>query len=110
MKRREFVVGLVGATAWPLAARTQQAERMRRIGVLMNLAADDPEGQLRLITFVQALQKLGWDEGRNVRVDVRWGTGDAERYHRYAAELVSLAPDVILAAAGSTMPAILQAT
>ena len=99
MKRREFITLLGGAAAaWPLAARAQQAERMRRIGVLMALAADDPEGQARLAAFVQGLQQLGWTDGRNVQIDYRWGAGDAERIRRYAAELAALAPDVILAA------------
>jgi putative ABC transport system substrate-binding protein len=82
---------------------------MRRIGVLMNLASHDAQGQLRLTAFVQALQQLGWNEG-NTRIDVRWGAGEAEAYRKYAAELVSLTPDVILAAAGGTMPALLHAT
>ena len=85
MKRREIITLLGGAVAWPLAARAQQRERMRRIGVLMNQAADDPEGQARLIAFVQALQQLGWTDGRNVRIDTRWAAGDAERIRKYAA-------------------------
>ena len=98
MRRREFITLLGGAAAaWPLAARAQQPERMRRIGVLMSLAADDPEGQARLAAFLQGLQQLGWTDGRNVRIDTRWGAGDADRTRRYAAELVALAPDVILA-------------
>ncbi len=93
MKRREFITLLGGAAAaWPLAARAQQGERMRRIGVLMSVAADDPEGQARLAAFLQGLQQLGWTDGRNVRIDTRWGAGDAERIRRYAAELVALAP------------------
>jgi putative ABC transport system substrate-binding protein len=97
LKRREFISLLGGAAAaWPLAARAQQGERMRRIGVLMHLAADDPEGQARHATFVQGLQQSGWSAGRNVRIDTRWGTSEADR-RRYAAELVALAPDVILA-------------
>jgi ABC-type uncharacterized transport system substrate-binding protein len=104
MQRREFILALGGAAAsWPLAARGQQAERMRRIGVLMNQAMDDPEGQARLAAFLQELQQLGWTDGRNLRIDFRWGAGDAERTRRYAAELVALAPDVIL---GSTSPAV----
>ena len=97
--RREFITLLGGATAavWPLAARAQQRERMRRIGVLLNLAADDPESQRRMTALVQGLQQLGWTDGRNVRIDTRWGGGDADRMRRYAAELVALAPDVILA-------------
>jgi len=111
MRRREFVTLLVGAAAaWPLAARAQQPERLRRIGVLMNLAADDPVGHARLAAFVQSLQELGWIAGRNVQIDTRWGGGDAERYRGYAAELVALAPDVILGASGATVPPLLQAT
>src|SRR5262249_51647723 len=86
-----------GATAWPLAARAQQGERMRRIGVLMGIAADDPAGQVRLAAFLQGLQQLGWTEGRNVRIDIRWGAGDGGRNRRTGTELVALAPDVILA-------------
>jgi putative ABC transport system substrate-binding protein len=111
MKRRAFITLLGGATAaWPLAARAQQGERMRRIGVLHSLASDDPEGQARLTAFVQGLQELGWTDGRNVRIDYRWAAGDAERARRYAAELVALAPDVILAHGGSIVPSLLQAT
>ena len=110
MRRREFIALVGGAAAWPLAARAQQGERMRRIGVLMNLAADDAEGQARLATFRQGLQQLGWIEGRNAHLDIRWGAGDAERFRRYAAELVALVPDLILAASGSTMPPLLHAT
>ena len=80
IRRREFFVSLGGAAAWPLAARAQQAERMRRIGVLMNSAADDPEAQARIAAFLQGLQQLGWTDGRNVRIDTRWGAGDAERF------------------------------
>ena len=98
MQRREFIVLLGGtAAAWPQAARAQQTERMRRIGVLMSDAANDPEGQARVTVFVQALQQLGWTDGRNMRIDVRWGAVDADRYRKYAEELVALAPDVILA-------------
>ena len=97
MKRREFISLLGGAAAaWPLAARAQQAERVRRIGVLMNLAADDPEGQARIAAFVQGLQQLGWTDGRNVRIDIRWAAGNADDIRKYAAELAALAPDVIL--------------
>ena len=99
MKRREFIT-LLGsaAVAWPLAAHAQQPERMRRIGVLIPYAADDPEGQARIAAFLQVLQQLGWTEGRNVRIDYRRSAGDADRARRYAAELVALAPDVISAA------------
>ncbi len=111
MKRREFITLLGGAAAgWPLAARAQQPERMRRIGVLMSLTADDPEGQVRLTAFLQGLQQLGWTDGRNVRIDTRWGAGDADRSRGYAAELVALAPDVILASGTSTMGPLLRAT
>ena len=110
VKRREFITLLGGAAAWPLAARAQQRERMRRIGVLMNLAADDPEAQTRLAAFHQGLQEAGWAVGRNLRIDIRWGAGDADRFRRYAQELVALAPDVILATSGSTVPWLLQAT
>jgi ABC-type uncharacterized transport system substrate-binding protein len=98
LKRRDFITLLGGAAAaWPLAARAQQGQRMRRIGVLNSLAADDQEGQARLTAFVQELQQLGWADGRNVRIDYRWGAGDAERHRQVAAELVALGPDVILA-------------
>jgi putative ABC transport system substrate-binding protein len=98
MRRREFITLLGGAGAvWPLAVHAQQGERVRRIGVLMNLAAEDPEAQRRVTAFVQGLQQLGWTDGRNVRIEIRWGASDAERNRRYAAELVELAPDVILA-------------
>jgi putative tryptophan/tyrosine transport system substrate-binding protein len=111
MKRRNFITLLGGAVAaWPLAARAQQGERMRRIGVLMSLAADDKQGQARLAAFLQGLQELGWSDGRNVRIDVRWGTGDAGRNRRHALELVELAPDVILASGGSIVGPLLQAT
>jgi putative ABC transport system substrate-binding protein len=110
MRRREFISLLGGAATWPLAARAQQAERMRRIGVLMALASDDPEGQARLMAFVQRLQELGWTEGRNVRIEYRWASSDADRYRRYAAELVALAPDVILASGGSVVGPLRHAT
>jgi putative ABC transport system substrate-binding protein len=103
MRRREFIALIGGAAAWPLAARAQQGERVRRIGVLMSLAADDPEGQARLAAFAQGLQELGWSIGRNVRIDYRWGTGDVSRYRAYAAELLALAPDVVLAAGSAAM-------
>jgi putative tryptophan/tyrosine transport system substrate-binding protein len=110
MHRRELITLLGGAAAWPLAANAQRREKMRRIGILMNLATDDAEGQARLAAFLQGLQEAGWVVGRNAHIDIRWGAGDAERYRTYAVELVALAPDVILAAAGSTVPALLQAT
>jgi putative ABC transport system substrate-binding protein len=111
MKRRTFITLLASAAAvWPLAARAQQGERVRRIGVLMNAAADDRDGQARVIAFVQALQELGWTDGRNARVDIRWGAGDAERYRGYAAELIALAPDVILAPTSGVVAALQRAT
>jgi putative tryptophan/tyrosine transport system substrate-binding protein len=111
MKRREFITLLGGTIViWPFAARGQQPAQMRRIGVLMSFAADDSEGQARAAAFVQGLQQLGWIEGGNTRVDIRWGAGDADRFRRYAAELVALAPDVILAGSGATMSSLTQAT
>ena len=110
MRRREFITLVSSAVAWPLAARAQQAERIRRVGVMMNLAAGDPEGHDRLEAFRQTLRQLGWTEDRNVRFDIRWGEGDAERYRRYVAELIALSPDVILAAAASVLTPLLQAT
>jgi putative ABC transport system substrate-binding protein len=110
MRRREFILTLGGAAAWPLAARAQQPERVRRIGVLTPFAADDPEAKARVEAFIHALQQLGWSAGRNLQIDVRWGAGDAERMRRNAAELVALAPDVILAAGGATVGPLLQAT
>jgi putative ABC transport system substrate-binding protein len=104
MRRREFITLFGGAAAaWPLAAHAQQGERVRRIGVLMNVAADDPEAQARNVAFLQGLHELGWTEGRNVRIDYRWAAGDADRLRRYAAELVALAPDVVLASGTSTV-------
>jgi putative ABC transport system substrate-binding protein len=110
IKRREFITLLGGAAAWPLVALAQQPERMRRIGVLMSLAADDKEGQARLAAFLQRLQELGWIDGRNVRVDTRWVAGDSDRARKYTAELVALTPDVILASGGSVVGPLLQAT
>jgi putative ABC transport system substrate-binding protein len=109
--RREFITLLGGAAvAWPLAARAQQADRVRRVGVLMSLAADDPEGQARLTAFLQGLQELGWTDGRNVRIDYRWAGADADRSRRYAVELVALAPDVILANGSQSVAALQQTT
>jgi len=108
--RRTFITLIGGAAAWPLVARAQQSERVRRIGVLMSFAADDPAGQSRVLAFAQALAQLGWTDGRNVRIDLRWGAGDPERTRRYAAELVALVPDVILAHGSLTIGPLLQAT
>ena len=110
MRRREFITLIGGAAAWPLAARAQQPERMRRVGVLSALAADDSETQARLTAFAQGLQQLGWTSGRNVRIDYRLGAGDAERMHRRVAEVIELAPDVILANGTSAVGPLIQAT
>ena len=109
--RREFIT-LLGdaAAAWPVAARAQQGEQMRRIGILVNVSESDREGRARFEAFLQGLQQLGWTDGRNVRLDIRWGAGDLDRIRRYAAELVALAPDVILAITSSTVAALQQAT
>jgi putative tryptophan/tyrosine transport system substrate-binding protein len=111
IRRRDFITLLgCAAAAWPLAARAQQGERMRRIGVLTAIAADDPEGQARLTAFVQGLQQLGWTVGQNVRVDYRWGGSNADDNRKYAAELVALAPDVILAHSSASVAPLLLAT
>ena len=111
IRGREFITLLGGAAvAWPRAAYAQQADRMRRVGVLLNRAADDPEEQARVAAFLQQLQELGWTDGRNVRVDYRWAAADANRSRTYAAELVALAPDVILAAGSQSTAALLQTT
>jgi ABC-type uncharacterized transport system substrate-binding protein len=111
MRRRKFITLLGGAAAsWPLCARAQQPERMRYIGVLTNLSTGDPEDQTRNAAFLQALQKLGWTVGRNVRIDYRWGAGDTGRNRRNAAELVALAPDIILATGTPALEPLLQAT
>jgi ABC-type uncharacterized transport system substrate-binding protein len=111
VKRREFITLLGGAAVgWPLAAGAQQSERVRRIGVLMPSAADDPEYQARMTAFLQGLAQLGWLDGRNLRIDTRWAVADADRIRKYAAELVALAPDVILAPGSATTGPLLQAT
>src|SRR5262245_21876415 len=110
MLRREFITLIGGAAAWPLAARAQQPERMRRIGVLMNFAAGDSAGQARVVAFGQELQHFGWTEGRNVRIDIRWGAGDAEQIRKSVAELLAFAPDVILTSGSPTTGPLLQAT
>jgi len=111
IRRRKFIT-LLGsaAAAWPLAARAQQRERGRRIGMLLNFVAEDPAGQSRLTAFLQELGQLGWSEGRNARIDIRWGAGDAERTRQYAAELVAFAPDVLLTVGSPTTGPMLQAT
>ena len=111
MKRREFIAGLGSAAAWPVVARAQQpADRVRRIGVLINQATNDPQFQARNGAFVQELRELGWMIGRNVLIDYRSGPVDADGLRRYATELVALAPDVILAHANAAVGASLQAT
>ena len=111
MRRRKFIALLGSVTAtWPLAARAQQPERMRRIGVLSSLTEDDPDGQARVAAFVQTLQALGWTIGRNVQIDIRWGVADAASARKYATEMVALAPDVILTAASAATAAMQEAT
>ena len=111
MGRREFI-GLVGtaATVWSLAARAQQADPIRKLGVLVNFTSDDPEGVRQIQAFSQSLRKLGWIEGDNLQTEVRWAGDDADRYHRYAKELVGSAPDVILASASPSVAALQQVT
>jgi len=110
MKRRTFIAGLGGAAAWTLAARAQQGDRVRRIGVLLPAAADDAEFQARLGAFLQALTLLGWTIGRNVQIDTRWAGANADDARKYAAELVALTPDAILVYGGRAVGAMLQAT
>ena len=111
IRRREFITLLGGAAvAWPVAARAQQAERMRRIGVFINPVADDPVTQARLAAFVEGLQQLGWTDGRNVRIDTRWSAGNPDDTRKSAAELVALAPDVILVNGSAAAGPLLQAT
>jgi putative tryptophan/tyrosine transport system substrate-binding protein len=110
MKRRTFIAGLGSAAAWPVVARAQPGGRMRRIGILLHLAADDPETVRRMAAFKQALQELGWTEGRTVQFDFRSGQANGDLYRRYAAELVALAPDVLLANGGVTLGHLQQAT
>jgi putative ABC transport system substrate-binding protein len=110
IRRREFVMLLGGAAAWPLRARAQQSRTMRRIGVLMNLAADDPEAPVRLAALLQGLQQLGWTVGQNVQIDYRWGAGNADLMRKHAAELAALAPDVILAHSSAAVAPLLEAT
>jgi len=110
MRRREFVARLAGSAAWPLAARAQQPERMRRIGVLMAYAESDREGQAWVAAFWEGLQKLGWTEGHNIRIDSRWAAADTEAMQRFAKELVALHPDLILTQNTPTTAAMLQQT
>ena len=110
MRRREFIALAGAAMVWPASVRGQQSDRMRRIGVLMNLAVGDAEGQARVAAFLQGLQELGWTDGRNVRIDYRWGHPDPDRIRRDAADLVERAPDVILSSGTPTVAALQRAT
>src|SRR5262245_57802353 len=110
MKRRAFISLLGGAAAWPLTARAQQRQRMRRVGVLMTLAADDAAGQARIGAFLQGLQQSNWTIGSNVSIEMRWAAGDAERIRKAVAELVALAPEVILASGSAIVGPLLQST
>src|SRR5262249_15176566 len=111
IRRREFLLlGGTAAAAWPLAARAQQPQRMRRVRVLLTGAADDPESLARVGAFLQGLQELGWTDGRNVRIEYRWGSADAERIRKSASELVALAPDVIVVSGNSGMVPLQRAT
>jgi len=108
MRRREFITLFGGAAIWPLAAHAQQAQRVRRIGVLMGLKADDPESQARLAAFAQGLQQAGWSVGENIRIEYRWGAGNAEIMRKQASELVAHAPEVILAHSSAAVAPLLQ--
>ena len=109
MRRRDFIKVIAGsATSWPLAARAQQSERMRRIGVLLPWAADDAVFQTRMAAFLGGLQQLGWTDGRNVRIDTRWSAGDADLIRKYAGELVALGPDVVMAFTSNAVPPLRQ--
>jgi putative ABC transport system substrate-binding protein len=110
MKRRVFIGFIGGAAVWPIMARAQQPDRVRRIGVLVGASADGLDAQARLAVFRQGLQQLGWTDGRNLRIDTRWGAANADDIRKYAAELVALAPDVILAAGNAPVERLLQAT
>jgi putative ABC transport system substrate-binding protein len=110
IKRREFIAGLGSTAAWPVVARAQQPERIRRVGALLPAVVDEPEFQTHVGAFLQALVLLGWTIGRNVRIDIRWATTDAAEIRKQAAELAALAPDVILANGGRTLAPLLQMT
>jgi putative ABC transport system substrate-binding protein len=110
MRRRQFMALLGSVAAWPLAARAQQDERMRRIGVLIQVAEGDLQARVEVAAFLRELQKLGWSEGHNLLVDIRWGGGDADRIRKYAAELIALAPEVVLAPGGTVVGALGQAS
>jgi putative tryptophan/tyrosine transport system substrate-binding protein len=110
VRRREFIAGLGGAAAWPVVAHGQQGDRIRHVGVLMNVRADDQDGRGQMAAFTQELQRLNWTDGRNVQIDVRWTGGDAELFGKYAADLVALQPDVILAVSTPAVMPLRQAT
>ncbi|MFZ1068793.1 MAG: ABC transporter substrate binding protein, partial [Pseudolabrys sp.] len=111
MQRRDFLGVLGGAAAWPVAARAQQPEQKRRIGVLQGGGdTDDPRAQPNTTAFLQALQQLGWTDGQNVKIDYRWPVGDADKARKYAAELVALSPDIILTFSAASLTPLLQAT
>jgi putative ABC transport system substrate-binding protein len=110
MRRREFIMLLGGAAAWPLGARAQHGERTRRVGVLLSGVEGNPIQLEYIAAFAQGLAELGWTVGRNVRIEYRWGAGDPDRFRRYAVELVALSPDVVLASAGSIVGALQQAS
>ena len=108
MRRRNFIALLGSAAAWPLAARAQQPERMRRLGVLTPLPVDHPDAQARHAAFLEALRQLGWTDGRNLRIEARWSAGNPAITRKYAAELVALAPDIIVAVGSAGAAAMLQ--
>src|ERR1017187_1275715 len=110
MQRREFITLVGSAAAWPLAARAQQRERLRRVVVLEPVAKDTPGAQGRYTAFLQAFERLGWMDGRNVQIVARWSGGNSVELRKYAEELVALAPDVILAGGGTGAEAMLEAT
>jgi putative tryptophan/tyrosine transport system substrate-binding protein len=110
MRRREFIAGLGGAAMWPLTTRAQQADRVRRVGVLLNFDENDSEAQAHLSTFTEGLAELGWTDGRNIRMDVRWGAGNVDRMRMFAKELVDLQPDVILSEGTATTAALQRET
>ena len=111
MRRREFIAGLGSAAAWPVGARAQQPSQVRRIGVLLILTPDDLDTRAQIEAFLQGLAQLGWTDGRNVRIDYRWGLGNADNIRKSALELAALAPDVILAIGGASLVGpLLQAT
>jgi putative tryptophan/tyrosine transport system substrate-binding protein len=110
MRRREFIAGLGSAAAWPVVAGAQQAERLRRVGVLMPVSSDDRQYQARFAAFLEGLQQLDWVDRRNVHIDIRWGAGDADLLRKYAEELVALGPDVLMAFTSNAVPPLQHAT